>query len=295
MLINPFSVYRYLRFVVNAVSSLCYKPFPLPANPTLQPKDVTVIIPTICGPCGEEPECLKDTLQSCLDTRPSQVIIVTVNKDKESISKLAASINPAVQVLSIPRPNKRHQVSKAIRKVRTSITVIADDDVKWPPELLRYILAPLERRDVGAVGTCQRVRRNEKLGIIGKMWEYLGACYIERRNFEIRATSNIDGGLSCLSGRTAAIRTLILKNKRFIIAYCEEKWSGKILNTDDDNFITRWLVTHGWKIAIQASPEAEVQTILETNPRFLYQCLRWARSNWRSNITSTIFERHVWR
>ncbi|KAF9733848.1 polysaccharide synthase [Paraphaeosphaeria minitans] len=127
------------------------------------------------------------------------------------------------------------------------------------------------------------------------VWEYLGACYIERRNFEITATSNIDGGMSCLSGRTAAFWTKILQNEPFITGYCNEMWRGKILNPDDDNFITRWLVSRGWRIAIQSAEKAVVQTTLERNSKFLYQCLRWARSNWRSNFTSTICERHVWR
>jgi hypothetical protein len=77
---------------------------------------------------------------------------------------------------------------------------------------------------------------------LARCGSYLGACYIERRNFEITATSNMDGGLSCLSGRTAAFRTHILTDNRFINSYCNELWRGKVLNTDDDNFITRWLV-----------------------------------------------------
>ena len=108
------------------------------------------------------------------------------------MGRLAESINPTVIVLSLPHPNKRHQVSRAIRNVKTSITIIADDDVIWPPHLLPHILAPFEDRSVGAVGTCQRVRRNKDLSLYGRVWEFLGASYIQRRNFEITATSNID-------------------------------------------------------------------------------------------------------
>lgn len=244
---------------------------------------------------GEQTLSLRETLRSCLQTKPRQVILVTVDSDKCTIHELAALIDPTIIVLSFPYPNKRHQVSEAIYYVTTDIVIIADDDVIWPPQLLPYILAPFEDHSVGAVGTCQRVRRNENLGLFPRCWEYLGACYIERRNFEIKATSNIDGGMSCLSGRTAAFRTGILQDESFIKGYCNEQWCRKRLNPDDDNFITRWLVAKDWEIKIQSAQEAEVHTTLETNRRYLYQCLRWARSNWRSNIRSTIYERHVWR
>jgi hypothetical protein len=67
------------------------------------------------------------------------------------------------------------------------------------------------------------------------------------------------------------------------------------LNADDDNFVTRWLVSHQWKTWIQYNPQCEIETTLENNPKFLYQCSRWARSNWRSNYTSFFIEMHVWR
>ena len=118
---------------------------------------------------------------------------------------------------------------------------------------------------------------------------------IERRNFEISATHNIDGGTSCMSGRTGAYRTEILKSYDFLDNFKNERWGRYILNADDDNFVTRWLVAHQWKTWIQYEPECEIETTLENSYKFLYQCSRWARSNWRSNWTSLFVERHVWR
>jgi len=37
-----------------------------------------------------------------------------------------------------------------------------------------------------------------------------------------------------------------------------------------------------------------VQTTLEDGPKYLSQCLRWVRSNWRSNLTSMFVECHYW-
>lgn len=178
-------------------------------------------------------------------------------------------------------------------KVRTALTVFADDDVLWPRTLLKYLLAAFEDRQVGGAGTCQRLRRSPN----PSFWNILGAFYLERRNFEISATSHVDGGISCLSGRTSAFRTPILQDKAFVRGFANETWFGRIplSAADDDNFLTRWMVSHGWRIKIQFCKEAEVLTTLNDGPSFLYQCLRWARTNWRSNITSMLVERHIWR
>ena len=129
------------------------------------------------------------------------------------------------------------------------------------------------------------------------LWDFLGACYLERWNFDIAATSHIDGGIPCLSGRTSAIRTSITQDQKFIDDFGGEKWLGRInlLAADDDNFITRFLVNHGWKIAIQGAPEAALTTTLESDSRFLGQCIRWYRTTWRSNFTSLFIDRVIWR
>ncbi|KAI9733370.1 MAG: hypothetical protein M1834_003454 [Cirrosporium novae-zelandiae] len=286
-------LYRYIRFVVNCLSSWTFKPYPLPEKPTYFPEDVTIIIPTTGR--VEDDWRLHECIISCLRTKPWAIMIVTVNIERERLARLVKAIDSQIQVLSIGYANKRHQLCHAIPKVRTRITVLADDDVIWPQTLLRYVLAPFEDGNVGAVGTFQCVRHRHDLGTMGTIWQYLGACYIERRNFEISATSHIDGGISCLSGRTSGIRTGIIQSNEFLLGYANERWLGRQLKPDDDNYVTRFLVSNAWNIQIQAAREAELLTTLETNPKFLHQCLRWARSNWRSNITSLIYERHVWR
>jgi cellulose synthase/poly-beta-1,6-N-acetylglucosamine synthase-like glycosyltransferase len=133
------------------------------------------------------------------------------------------------------------------------------------PKSLPHILAPFEDLEVSAVSTCQRIRRRPGLGILRRIVEYLGEGYIERRNFEISATSHMDSKISCLSGRLAAIRTEILRSDQFMTSYVTEKWRGKPLNADDDNFVTRLLSAKGWAIRIQMCKEAEVLTTLECN------------------------------
>lgn len=285
-------LHRYLRLLVHCVSHWTYKSKPLPVRPSFTPNDVTVIIPTIHNALEE----LRPSLQSILACQPAELILVTTHDKSKALHHLAESLGSSnVRVLHSPIANKRLQVCEALPTVKTHITIMADDDVTWPSTMLPWILAPFEDAKIGGVGTCQRVRREASGPWTTRAWNWLGAAYIERRNFEISATHQIDGGTSCMSGRTGAYRSEILSSHDFMHAFKNEKWRSWILNADDDNFVTRWLVSHQWKTWIQYNPECELETTLENDHKFLYQCSRWARSNWRSNWTSLITEKHVWR
>lgn len=260
-------------------------------------EDVTVIVPSLEG-CGDE---LVETIRTILDNRPYELLLVTIEanrKDAEKMLKaMPAYLNDRIRLFTITHPNKRRQMTRAIPEVRTAITVFADDDVSWPSTALPWILAPFNTDErYGGVVTCQRLRRAVNATFSEKIWNFLGALYLERRNFDCAATTHIDGGVPCLSGRTVAYQTKILQDEVFTNDFTnEEWWFGKYqLNADDDNFITRWMVSHGWETYIQYHPEVEVKTTLENNPKFLKQCARWSRSNWRSNLTSMFAERHIW-
>ena len=183
-------------------------------------------------------------------------------------------------------------------KVHTKITVLCDDHVFWPPGFLSNVLAPFEDLTIGAVGMCKRVRRIGQAFSSADFWNFIAALYLERHNFDCAATTTMDGGIFCVSGRTSAHRTEILAAPDFIHEFLHEYcFFGLVgpLHTDDDNFITRWMVNHGWKIAFQHSPGARMETTLGEYPKFLHQCLRWVRTTWRSNFTSLFIERKVWQ
>ncbi|RMY86532.1 hypothetical protein D0862_10910 [Hortaea werneckii] len=250
-------------------------------------QDVTIICPTIATG-GDE---LETTIRTCLQAEPYEMLLVTVDANVEALNKVAKGINAKkIRVLSIREANKRRQMCRAIPEVTTRLTMFVDDDVIWPPKVLQWILAPFEDAQVGGVGTSQRLKRSSSVSI----WSFLGAAYLERRNFDCSACLHIDGGLPCLSGRTVAYRSDILQAEEFTHGFTHEQWRTCQLNADDDNFITRWMYRHGHKIAMQYHKEAEVQTTLEDSPKYLSQCLRWVRSNWRSNLTSMFVEKHYW-
>ncbi|KAK4204017.1 nucleotide-diphospho-sugar transferase [Triangularia verruculosa] len=291
-------LHRYVRLIVHCISHWTYKSIaPNWEKPRYTSNDVTVIIPTI----HNRPQELQPSLESILACRPAKLILVTTWNKHDALEKAASAllgVNSAlptvIEVLHVDKANKRLQVCRALEgdHVQTPITVMADDDVEWPSTLMPWLLAPFEDDRMGGVGTCQRVKRVDG-DLTTRIFNWLGAAYIERRNFEISATHNIDGGTSCMSGRTGAYRTEILKSYDFLGGFKNEKWGKYILNADDDNYVTRWLVAKKWKTWIQYERECEIETTLENGFKFLYQCSRWARSNWRSNWTSLVRERHV--
>ena len=288
-------LHRYVRLIVHCISHWRYRSMPLPEKPTLTADDVTVIIPTIETDMNE----LRTTLESVIAVAPARFILVTTVDKRARIEKLARSLNfPRLEVLATAIANKRLQVCEALPLVRTRITVMADDDVVWPVTIMPWLLAPFDHDSrMGGVGTCQRVRRlppGAGHSLTARIFNWLGAAYIERRNFEISATHNIDGGTSCMSGRTGAYRSEILCSHEFLEGFKTERWGRYILNADDDNCVTRFLVNRQWKTWVQYEPECQIETTLANDTKFLYQCVRWARSNWRSNWTSLVVDRFVW-
>jgi cellulose synthase/poly-beta-1,6-N-acetylglucosamine synthase-like glycosyltransferase len=224
-----------------------------------------------------------------LACNPFQIFVITRECEYSILREFSRTINANnLEVLKVLVADKRLQLCQAILEVKTDIVVFADGDVTWPSTILPWLLAPFEDPKMGGVGTSQRVRRLKTGPLKERCYNWLSAAYIERRNFEISATHWIDGGTSCMSGRTHAIRTEIVKHCAFLSGFQEERWGEYRLKADDDNFVTRWLVANRWKTWVQYNPECEIETTLENDIKFLYQCSRWARSNWRSNYTSLV-------
>ncbi|KAF8705924.1 Glycosyl transferase family 21, partial [Rhizoctonia solani] len=288
----PFGVigfYRYLWYLIRVAASFTYRPIPVPENPTyIASEDVTIIVPTIDA--GEE---FKEAAHSWLVGKPKEILIITEERMLGPLQELADSVDPSrIRVLTVPFANKRLQMTHGIRNTTTDIIVFADDDAIWPPTMLPMMLACFEDQKVGGVGTSQRV---QPVGKNMTVWETLAAFRLTIRNIEISSATHIDGGVPCLSGRTAAYRTVILKDPEFLHGFTHDFWLGKYqLNSGDDKFLTRWMVSHGWNTYIQCCKEAELLSTMKPNWRFLLQVLRWTRNTWRSDLRSLFMERHVW-
>jgi hypothetical protein len=236
-----------------------------------------------------------------------------------------------IDVLNADISNKRAQVVHAIQEVVTKFLVNVDDTAIWHPQFLEASLPAFGNEDVGFVGTrkwVKRVRlprdpaanvfmdtwRRYKAGF----WNTIGGLYLIRHNFEIRATSAADGGVFCVSGRSSLIRTEIVKNDDFADAFLNEyvlrlgnslpAWFFRVcpfshkfedgwgpVKADDDNFITRWVLKHGYEVKIQYSSEATMKTALGGYPlKFPDQCMRWSRTTFRQNPIALFADRVIW-
>lgn len=180
-----------------------------PIRPVAKPKytaseNVTVVVPTI--DCGPE---ILIALESWMKSNPKQVIFVTIPEMQASLKLLTRKIDPigkTVKVITVPKGNKRNQMVAGINQVETAITIFCDDDVQWPDNFINHCIAPFEDDDMGGVGTSQRAIAQGKWFSI---WEIMASFRVSMRNVEITASTFIDGGVVCLSGRTAAYRTVI--------------------------------------------------------------------------------------
>ncbi len=281
---------RYLRLIVHIIAFWLYRPAPLPAAPKYSEKDVTVIIPTV-----DPHSYLTRCLESVTGNKPSAVIIVTagqkLRQETEAVvedwlkGREGKDNSTNITVTDVPAPSKRHQMAQAIGMVNTKFIVGADDSVVWPSEnLIRSILNAFEENSkVGLVGTNKRVRRIYTGSFWAQFWNFIGCVYLRRHNFEIRATNAINGGVFVVSGRTLGIRTIIAQDPKFLYGLTHETCLGQPLLPDDDNYIHRYMIKHDWDVKIQYCHEATIETNIGTYPRFLQQCLRWARTTFRSN------------
>jgi cellulose synthase/poly-beta-1,6-N-acetylglucosamine synthase-like glycosyltransferase len=158
---------------------------------------------------------------------------------------------------------------------------------------LENLIAIFEDPKVGAGGTLQRVRRSNGSSILPtSFWNILGISYLERRVFNNLTTNAVDGSISTLSGRSSAVRTIILQNQEFSNAFSSDTFRGRVLNSDDDKFLTRWIYKHGWKIKIQRA--VYLETTVEESSKYIYQCLRWVRARFRGNLAILRSERFIW-
>ncbi|EGS17127.1 uncharacterized protein CTHT_0074580 [Thermochaetoides thermophila DSM 1495] len=297
--------WRYLRLIGNIIGFYYYRPaIPLSNRLRYIPsRDVTVVIPTVDPNDKNFTECV----ESVAFNRPAKIVVVTVGQSLHTVAQAKVNAlryrfrDTQFVVDHSNVANKRHQIAKGISKAATPIITFIDDTAVWGPNMLQSILYAFEEDPhVGLVGTNKWVRRVSGLSPWARIWNVLGATYLIRHNFEIRATNAIDGGIFVVSGRTYAMRAELCKDPEFLAGYTNEMFFFGLLgplNPDDDNYNTRFAVRRGWKIKIQYTPESEmITTIGVTNgmSKFLSQCCRWARTTWRSNVCSLITDRSIW-
>ena len=190
------------------------------------------------------------------------------------------------------------QVIAGAQASNTAILALMDDHVLWKDTFLRYALPAFERDPtVGIVGTNKRVIRDAPHdSLTHRVLNMIQCLYLERHNFEIRSSNTVDGGVFVVSGRTSLLRTAIMQDPSFVHNFLNDYFFfGRVgpLAVDDDNFITRWCIAHGWRVKIQYRDETLIMTSLGSAYKFSGGLIRWVRTTWRSN-TISLLSWHVW-
>ncbi|KAK5693894.1 hypothetical protein LTR17_024925 [Elasticomyces elasticus] len=159
-----------LAHVVGVFTFILYAPKPTRSNPAHTTQDVTVVIPTTFKCAEEFSHCLKNIIAEL----PAAIIVITSNANVPLISDICTVMRYTnVAVLGVDKLNKRVQMTKALKQIKTNLVVFADDDVFWPSGYLNLLLAVFDDPKTGAGGTRQRVRRNNP-GIFINMLNFLG-------------------------------------------------------------------------------------------------------------------------
>ncbi|KIH92081.1 hypothetical protein SPBR_02596 [Sporothrix brasiliensis 5110] len=285
-------VWRYLRQVVHLVSFWMYRPAEPLTIPTITSRDATVIVPTI-DPNNAH---FQTGIVSAARNLPSKIVVVTAGEALRRETLSCSGV--AIEVLAAAEANKRVQTVTGARRATTKICVLMDDHVLWKDTFLEYALPAFDRDPkVGIVGTNKRVTRDEEHGSLHhRILSMVQCLYLERHNFEIRSSNAVDGGVFVVSGRTSLVRTSILQDPNFLRGFLNDYFLFGLvgpLAVDDDNFITRWCIAHGWRVKIQYRPETLITTSLGSAAKFTGGLKRWVRTTWRSNSTS-LTSLHVW-
>lgn len=302
--------------VLKVIPALFYKPYPLDYEGEkigcvskakeivpITKKDCTMVIPVYMPEPGFD-----DCVKSWIRAGPKRVVIVAdaakgyqqtldLVNEMEHIDKEGKPVE--VMVVSETRPGKRAAMYVGLNYSNTQITVFADDDALYSPMLLDSLIQPFKDPEMGGVGTRQIARPKSEDGN-WDMWDVIMDMRLFQRYVEIRATSFMGGGASCLSGRTMAFRTEIFKptqkyyENEFHEMFMNEHFMGMKQLSGDDKCLTRICINSKYKMYTQICYDCTLSTQFERGKKLLMQILRWSRNTWRSDLKLLFKEWTVW-
>lgn len=145
----------------------------------------------------------KECVLSILASGVASIIIATVGEERKALAISSANSISANRIIVIQTDaiNRRQQTALAVEKVKTAITILCDNHNICPTGLLSHVLTCFENPKVGGVGSVHRARHFNHSYSQKGFWNFIGCEYLERWNVDMIATNNIDGSISCLTGR----------------------------------------------------------------------------------------------
>jgi glycosyltransferase involved in cell wall biosynthesis len=268
--VGGIAIWRWGSWLVKALLAAAYRPVP----PGFR-CSTSVVTPVY----QENPRLFRQAIESWLANEPGELIAVIDVTDEQCIK--IASEYPGIKLIVINEPGKRAALAAGIDLAKGDVVVLVDSDVIWEKNVLSLLLAPFKDPQMGGVGTRQHMVPTEGLPTL---WEKLADIYLDLRYMsEIPATSCWGEAVGCLSGRTAAYRTDLLRSCK--AEFLNEVFLGAKCVSGDDKCYTRLVLSRGYKTVYQLN--AHVYSTFSTTFRgFLRQRLRWSRNTYRSDLTA---------
>ena len=244
-------------------------------------RDVTVIVTAY-----QPEEDFELTLDSIIKQRPAELIIAAdktcfndPNFEQDCLD--LSTKRTKVTVLKVMQAGKRAALADGIKATKTKLVVLADDDIRWSEDFLAKLIAPFQRYpNMGGVGCKQVGRKSHFFDVLRVMADMRLAV----RFLELMATTRLDKGAACISGRTGAYRTFIIQNEKFYDYFINEKFCGLQVQSGDDKCLTRYIMNNGYDTYHQLRDSCKLSTSFKNGPDFVRQLLRWSRNTWRSDL-----------
>jgi cellulose synthase/poly-beta-1,6-N-acetylglucosamine synthase-like glycosyltransferase len=229
----------------------------------------------------EDPDILASAVRSWVDAGANEIIIVMPVEEaynRERASALVHQLNAHIRVVPSVKTEKRNCLDLGIRSASHEIVVLSDSDTLWEPDLLREVLRPFADPKVGGVGTRQRV-----LDPYSSLWRRAADWLLDSRYLCYVPAMSRRGGVSCLSGRTAAYRRSVLLP--VLPELVDEVFLGRRCIAGDDGRLTWLVLRSGWKCVHQHTALAWTM-MPDTARAFLSQRVRWSRNSYRCYLTA---------
>lgn len=288
--------YRWFMFVLmKFIPALFYKqmdalpPSDDPNNP-IEPmfkKDVTVVVAVY-----QPPEGFYDTIKSIYINDPYQILIVADITCVQEAQDICKDFDPnIVKIIPEEKPGKRAALVTGIKNSRTKLTCLVDDDIIWCPTVIENMIIPFQHPKMGGVG----IRQNAYIRTRWDVFDIMNNMRLAVRYLEIKATTVMDQGCVCISGRTACYRTNVVQCEDMYNKFTKEKFLCLSVLSGDDKFLTRYVINRGYKTYHQLLHNCELSTPFEKGERLFRQFIRWSRNTWRSDFNAMFIERKIWR
>ncbi len=200
----------------------------------------SVVIPVV----DEPPELFREVLARIAAQDPGEVIVVINGARNPGLEQVCEEFAPAVRWIHTPIAGKRGAVRIGSIASKGEITVLVDSDTMWTEDTLRELVKPFADDRVGGVTARQRILDP------GRSWIARWADWQENASalYAMPAESVI-GRVSCLPGRTIAVRRSILMAA--MTAFVGRRFLGVLLEEGDDRTLTSLTLRAGYRTVYQ--------------------------------------------